>query len=260
MENPRCNYCGSDFLNQTTIYVNVKDTKHNLVECNKCHLRFYSPRIPFTDYLYQGFGTNSSAKNEAETMFFNGSFTPVQDPVAQKNSLKSYYNRIVISKLFKYGENISSIYEVGGSVGWLSYFIKQAYPLITFNGCEINKYAVQWANSSHLGLNYEYGIFANKEIKENYYDVCLALDYIEHSFTPFDDLKKMNNLLKPNGIIFIKTFLEELDINRTMEAPIGHAHHLFGYVLKNMIKDCGFTIIEWVLEQEQVHIIGKKNE
>lgn len=259
METPNCNYCGSDFSNQTTIYLNVKDTQHNLVECNNCHLRFYSPRIPFTEYLYQGYGTNPSAKAEAERMFTNASFTPVQDPDVQKHTLKAYYDRIVISKLFNYRNDITNLYEIGGSVGWLSYFIKQMYPLININGCEINKYAVQWANS-HFGLKYDYGIFLNKEIKENYYDVCLALDYIEHTFTPFDDLKKMNKLLKPSGIIFMKTFLEELDINRTMVAPIGHSHHFFGHVLKKMIEECGFTIIEWVLAQEQVIIIGKKNE
>ena len=258
MENPKCNYCGSDFSNHTTIYVDVKNTKHNLVECNNCKLRFYSPRIPFSQYLEQGFGTNWAAEEEAERMFNNGSFMPVPDPVYQKQILLSYYNKVVISKLFKYRKEINNLYEIAGSVGYLSSFIKQKYPNIQIDGCELNKYSVKKANEQ-FGLNYEAGVFLDKPIKENNYDAVLAMDYIEHTFTPFDDLKKMNKLLKSNGIIFMKTFLEELDINRTMEAPIGHSHHFFGYVLRKMIEDSGFKIVEWVLENEQVIIIGQKN-
>lgn len=257
MENPKCNYCGSDKSNHTTIFTNVKDTKHDLVECNNCHLRFYSPRIAFANYLINGFGKDKAAEKEAETMYNNASFHVVKDQEWQKKIIKSYYEKIVISKLFKLHTNVSTIYEIGSSVGWLSHFIKESHPNIQFDGCELNHYAVKIANEK-FGLNITPGVFESVEPKENYYDVVLAMDYIEHTFTPFDDLKKMYRIMKNSGIIFMKTFLEELDVNRTMEQPIGHSHHFFGYVLRKMMEDCGFKVIEWTLENEQVIIMGKK--
>lgn len=258
MENPNCNFCGSSFENHTTIFTNVKNTNHNLVECNNCHLRFYSPRIPFQSYLDNRFGKDKAAEAEAEKMFNNGSFLLVKDPIYQKQILKSYYNKIVISKLNKLFPDFKTIFEIGGSVGYLAHFIKEAYPNTRIDGCELNHYSVKKANEQ-FGLNYQGGVFESIDVKTNYYDVVLAMDYIEHTFTPFDDLKKMNLILKPNGLIFMKTFLEELDINRTMEAPIGHSHHFFGHVLRSMIEKCGFKILEWALENEQVIIVGKKN-
>lgn len=257
MENPKCNYCGSDVTKHKLIYTNVKNTKHDLVECENCHLRFYSPRTAFQDYLKNGFGKDKAAEREAETMFTNASFTPVKDPVWQKAILKSYYTRIIINPLLELNPNVKYCYEIGGSVGWLSHFFKEAKPDIVTDGCELNHYSVKVANEK-FGLNFTPGVFETVNPQTDYYDVIFAMDYIEHTFTPFDDLKKMYRIMKKDGIIFMKTFLEELDVNRTMESPIGHSHHFFGHVLSQMIKDSGFKILEWTLENEQVIIVGQK--
>lgn len=257
MENAKCNYCGSEKDNHTTIFTNVQNTKHDLVECNTCHLRFYSPRIAFADYLSGGFGKDVAAEKEAELMYNNASFSIVADPNYQKELIKSYYKRIVINKLFRLRPSVKAIYEIGTSVGWLSHFIKEVNPSIQFDGCELNQYSVKIANEK-FGLNITAGVFESVMPKENNYDVVLAMDYIEHTFTPYDDLKKMYAIMKPGGIIFLKTFLEELDITYSMQSPIGHSHHFFGHVLRKMLEDCGFSIVEWTLENEQVIIIGQK--
>lgn len=257
MEYPKCNYCGSDTNQHTKIYYNVKNTKHDLVECQNCQLRFYSPRTAFSDYLANGFGKDKAAQKEAEQMYNYASFTHVNDPDWQKKILKSYYDKIVISKLLKLKPDFSKCYEIGSSVGWLSHFVNEIRPDATYNGCELNHYSVQIANEK-FGLNLTAGTFDTVNPPENEYDVVFAMDYIEHTFTPYDDLKKMYKIMKKDSIIFMKTFLEELDVNRTMEAPIGHSHHFFGHVLRKMIEDCGFKILEWTLENEQVIIVGQK--
>lgn len=257
METPNCNFCGSTPDKHTTIFVDVKNTKHNLIECNNCHLRFYSPRIPFSQYLANGFGNNEPAKKEAEKMFNNASFSPVENPSQQKKLLKSYYTIRIMNLLKKHEVKFDTIYEIGGSVGWFSHFLKEDYPNIIVDGCELNRYSVEVANTK-FGLNYTAGEFKNAIAKENNYDLIVALDYIEHTFTPYDDLQKMNRLLKIGGHIIMKTFLEDLDIKRTMEAPIGHSHHFFSDVLKTMTEKSGFKIVEWVIEGIQVIVIGQK--
>lgn len=257
MEDSICNFCGSDSSNQTTIYENVKNTNHNLVECNFCKLRFYNPRTSFDDYLKRGFGSNESAKEEAERMYKNGSFTPNKNNKVQWENLDNYYSNSFISKLININPSISKCYEVGGSVGFFSHFLKNKYPYLIIDGCELNKYSVQKANEN-FGLNYTAGVFADVMVKYDNYDAIFALDFIEHTFTPFDDLKKMYKMLNIGGIIILKTFLEELDINRTMEAPIGHSHHFFDHVLKAMIEKSGFKIIEWEIQGIQVKIFAIK--
>lgn len=257
IEIPKCNFCGSDSTKHTTIFVNVKNTEHNLVECQICHLRFYSPRMPFWDYLQRGYGQNKAAEEEAERMYKNASFTPVKNSNQQKIILKSYYKWNILNKIIKINPNIKTCYEIGGSVGWLSHFLKEEHPNIITDGCELNHYSVKIANEK-FGLNFSVGAFESAITKENYYDIVLALDYIEHTFTPFDDLKKSYTMLKDKGLIVIKTFLEDLDINRTMEAPIGHTHHFFGYVLKEMIQKSGFKIIYENIQGIQTIIIGQK--
>jgi hypothetical protein len=49
-----------------------------------------------------------------------------------------------------------------------------------------------------------------------------------------------------------------VDVDRTMEAPIGHSHHFFGHVLRSMIEKSGFKIVEWKIEGVQVIIIAQK--
>ena len=254
MENPKCNFCGSDTDKHTTIFTNVKDTKHDLVECQVCHLRFYSPRIPFSYYIENGFGNNEPARKESIMMYENCSFHKVENQELQKKLIKSYYKIRVADKLLALKPDIKTIYEIGGSVGWFSHFLKQDKPYIEVDGCELNKYSVEIANTK-FGLNYTSGVFETMNPRQNYYDCLIALDYIEHTFTPYDDMKKMYALVKPGGVGVIKTFLEELDVNRTMEAPIGHSHHFFKHVLYSMIEKVGFKIMEETIENNVAQVI-----
>ena len=256
METPKCNFCGSDKTNQTLIYSNVKNTGHDLVECNVCKLRFYSPRRAWAEYLKGGYGNWAGSKKEAKQMFNHANFTRQTDKATQVSILKNYYTHTFINKLFKLAPQLQTIYEIGGSVGWFSYFVKQINPTIQVDGCEVNSFAVEIANRE-FGLNYTAGSFLETSVIEGkQYDCIVALDYIEHTFTPYDDLKKMASMVKTGGILLLKTFLEELDVNRTMEAPIGHSHHFFGNVLKDMIIKSGFRIVEWNLEGIMVNAIA----
>lgn len=257
-ETPNCNFCGSTKEQHKLIKSNVKDTKHDMVECNVCNLRFYSPRTAWTTYLERGYGTWEGSKKEADFMYQNANFTRVTDRDSQIAILKSYYGHTFIDKMFKLRPNIAAIYEIGGNVGWFSYFIKQRNSNIAIDGCEVNKFAVDIANRE-FGLNYSTGTFLDTPIPEGkLYDVVVALDVIEHVFTPYNDLKKMSSITKIGGLLLLKTFLEELDVNRTMEAPIGHSHHFFGHVLRSMIEKSGFKIISWEEEGIMVNLIAEK--
>ena len=252
-ESPFCSYCNSDFRFHKQIYYNVKNTYHSLVECQLCKLRFYSPRIKFSSLVKVGFGSYEAARVEANHCYEHGSFFDIKNKKEQKAMVRNYYKGNIISKFPKIP---ISVFEVGGGIGWFSSILKQDYGVEIIDGCEINKWSVQIANEK-FGLNYISGEF-NKYTPHRTYECGLMLDYIEHSYNPFQDLQKMSSMIEKGGTLFIKTFLEELDIERTMEAPVGHAYHFYGDVLKKMIIDVGFDICYWQEEGVQIIIIGKK--
>jgi 2-polyprenyl-3-methyl-5-hydroxy-6-metoxy-1,4-benzoquinol methylase len=94
------------------------------------------------------------------------------------------------------------------------------------------------------------------------YDWVVMLDYIEHTYFPFDDIIKAAVLLKPGGLLLAKTFLEELDVKRAYMLPPCHSHHFFGAVLYRMITEAGLSVKYWYIELEwqQVQIIAERNE
>jgi SAM-dependent methyltransferase len=258
METPICDFCGTTRHNHNLIYSNVKNTLHDLVECQCCRLRFYSPRTAWADYLSRGYGVSEGSRKEAEFMFNHANFTRTCDKQGQVAILRNYYSGVFINTLLEMRPNLASVYEVGGSVGWFSHLLKEKKPSVQVDGCDVNSFAVAIANKE-FGHNYTAGSFLDAPvISGKLYDCIVALDYIEHTFTPFQDLQKMASICAPGGVLLLKTFLEELDVNREMEAPIGHSHHFFGPVLRRMLEVSGFEIVSWKEEVIMVNVICEK--
>ncbi len=254
-EHPDCGYCKSNFLNHKQIYYNVKDTGHSLVECQVCGLRFYSPRISFEYMVKVGYGTYEASKTEAQFVFDNASFFKVEDREEQIAITRSYYTPY-LKKLVEVNGVPEDIFEVGGGIGLLGFFYKEKYKNVIYDGCEINKYCVEIANRE-FGLNYATGEF-REYTTDKLYDCGLMMDYIEHSYNPMEDLQKMASIIKPGGVFMLKTFLEELDTKREMEAPFGHAYHFYGKVLRKMLEEVGFEIVHWIEDWIMVTIIARK--
>ncbi len=254
-EFPLCGYCGSDYFYHKQIYYNVKNTHHSLVECQKCKLRFYSPRIKFSSMIKAGFGTYETSKKEALFVYDNASYFKVENREEQINITRSYYAPY-LEKLMKVNGVPEDIFEVGGGIGWLGYFYKEKYKNIIYDGCEINKYCVEIARKE-FGLNYNVGEFRYYNI-DKLYDCGIMMDYIEHSYSPMEDLRKIADMIKFGGVFMLKTFLEELDTKREMEAPFGHAYHFYGDVLRKMLEEVGFEIVHWIEDWVMVTVIARK--
>ncbi len=253
-ETPPCNFCkhpGPHKLLET----NVKNTQHDFVECPGCRLRFYSPRRTFKSLLDCGFGTDEGARKEAETFYKYLSFVPVASREHQEKTLRSYYGNMLDTVTLR-ARKLESLFEIGGTIGFFLLLAKER-GLVT-GGCELNYFAVDVGRQAWGLDGVHKGVFADF-VPQRTYDCVTALDYIEHTFTPYDDLKKMYGMLNPGGAVLLKTFLEELDTDRGMVAPPCHSHHFFGDVLRAMIEACGFRITDWRIDFiEQVQVVAVK--
>ena len=136
---------------------------------------------------------------------------------------------------------IESLFEIGCSVGYTLTAAKNINIKI-IKGCDPDYHSVRI--SKDLGFDVENCMFADYK-SEMLYDVILSYNCIEHTFTPLEDIKKAYSMLQPGGLFLIHTFFEELDIEKKMFAPCGHIYHFFSHVLKDMLENAGFKIINF---------------
>lgn len=260
-EKPNCNFCQSPPEVHTLIFSNVQEKETNLVQCDNCGLRFFSPR-PTWEWIMQNIWTESNAgmADVAKNCYENGLLVgEPKNAEVQKANIQNYY-RHLFAKVKDNNNNAipSSILEIGCNVGWFLKLCRDQGVQQLF-GAEINYEAVKIANNE-MGLpNVNQSDFGSYQ-GELTYDWVVMLDYLEHSYVPFDNLKLAYDLVVPNGLLVIKTFLEELDPEHKMMSPPFHAHHFFGHVLYKMITDVGFTILRWDIENDQVFVVAKREE
>lgn len=96
------------------------------------------------------------------------------------------------------------------------------------------------------------------------FDIITMLDYLEHTYTPYDDLKWAWNHLNPEGVLLFKTlFLGCPDHRREgndwklFEA--GHFHFFYPHVLYDMTTQAGFDILNRNLKSRAIiRIIARK--
>lgn len=252
-ERPACNLCGGKAVRRIR--------GDNFVECNGCRLRFYSPRPTWQaliDTIWNP-GNAAGLKKEADSMFEKGTMWGEPNDVGSQFAfLHSYYSGMLTS-IKRYRPELDAIFEIGGSIGRFLRIAREDFGVSVCDGCEINAEAVRVANEK-MGLpSMVAGDFLHHQPQRKY-DCVAALDYIEHTYHPNEDIAKANAILEPGGVLALKTFLEELDTQQTMVDYPWHSHHFFGDVLYRMVTQNGFSIIHWEIHSDnQVFLIARKH-
>jgi SAM-dependent methyltransferase len=252
-EQPVCNLCGG------TSFRLIRGK--NFVECESCRLRFYSPRPTWQaliDKIWNP-GNVVGLKGEADSMYEGVMWGEPEDPRAQIEFVRGYYSGM-IEAIRRHRPELESIFEIGGSIGRFLEVARDQFDVKVCDGCEINEEAVKIANSK-MGLT---GMVAGDFLTyrpSRSYDCVVALDYIEHTYHPNEDLAKANSMLKPGGVLALKTFLEELDPGMSMVDYPWHSHHFFGDVLYRIVTQNDFSIVHWEpTAGNQVFLIARKQQ
>jgi len=91
------------------------------------------------------------------------------------------------------------------------------------------------------------------------FDAVVALDVIEHTETPREDLERAARILRPGGALLLKTFYDEWHEGRELAIvsaegwqlphgyfdPVCHINHFTEPVLRRLIEQSGFDVAEW---------------
>jgi len=127
-------------------------------------------------------------------------------------------------------------------------------------GNDVNKAAVEML--SEMGFNVQHGFTEELELPSEYFEIVMNFDYLEHSYTPLEDLKVCHRILKPGGLMYLKTLYLDCPSHREKGEAwqlfgSGHFYYFSMSVLKRMIESVGFKI-ENVLEGQLVFIAARR--
>lgn len=133
-----------------------------------------------------------------------------------------------------------SIAEVGGGNLYIANNICKNKNVIDYNVYDSN---IFMENKISKKINCSEGIFQIDKIKERF-DFVVHSHTLEHFYNPVDELKKIRNILKPNGkMIFSVPNLEGmLKKYYTNTLEFEHTFYLNKEILINMLNTAGFKI------------------
>jgi len=146
-------------------------------------------------------------------------------------------SRKTLKKIGKVSEQKGKrILDIGCSFG---FFLDSARELgwETY-GVEISKYASDFARNK-LHLNVTTGTINDVSYSDNFFDVITMWDVIEHLGDPVSSLKKIRNLLKPNGILALATPNIQSPLARLTKEKweqIKPAYHLYYFSPRTLTK------------------------
>ena len=164
---------------------------YKFVKCQKCKLLFVNPR-PSTELL----------KIIYSKEYFEGKID-LQDQ-EPKNFIDEKYSSIaradkILDKVRRY-KNLGNLLDIGCGLGFLlDRAIEKNWKTI---GIDISDYAIKECKKRRLSV--KKGSIEEVNLPNNYFDVIIATDVLEHIFDPIIFIKKVHKLLKIGGVLVIE--------------------------------------------------------
>lgn len=247
-----CVLCGGQGFRPTG-YRDLFGTGANLQECRACGFRQYD-RVLITAEVFN----DSAAAHEMFDVSFRCGALNNRDPAQAdrfRAAHRSYYQGMLERLRAVAGEPFAALFEVGGGYGE---FLSCAHAAgLRVQGCEMNRRGVELA-AEHFGLAVDFGAFQTVPV-EGPFDAVVALDVLEHTETPREDVEKAAAVLRPGGVLLLKTFYDEWHQGRELSIataegwnlphgyfdPCCHLNHFTEPVLRRLLTESGFNVAEW---------------
>lgn len=155
----------------------------DIVSCKHCNLVYVNPR--------QNWGKKRLI---LESMIADTSFH-------DKSDRDKYIYESILNYVETY-QKPSRILDVGCSTGrLLSEAKKRGWDVY---GVELNRSCADYCKNKE-SINIFQGETFESNFPDNYFDVIVMVHSIEHLYNLRDDIKKINKMLKPSGLIYIMT-------------------------------------------------------
>ncbi len=180
MEYLVCDLCGSDV---TTVICCPRFTVNPVVKCNNCGLVYVNPRINNQE-IYSKLGKeyqDSDLSFEYESRWRDLRF------IDKLKIIQSY-------------KEAGKLLDVGCGPGVFLEIARETYDCY---GVDTNPVHSQKAKNER-GLKVFNGTLKEVKFEDEFFDVIVALNVLEHTFSPMQELIEINRTLKRGGILLLE--------------------------------------------------------
>ena len=206
LEYTNCDFCGED---KTNLFLEAmsEDTpeKFKIVRCNNCGLLYLNPRpvkeiigryypvdsyYAYQDFLNKRFNYREWLKKISLDGYYNS-----------KNSFKKFLSLLLVRNFMIVvpKEKRGRLLDIGCGSGEFLYQMK-SYGWNVY-GVEISQASANIGNKR--GLNISCGELGGADFSDNFFDVVVLNQTLEHVYSPSSYLKEIHRILKPEGTLII---------------------------------------------------------
>ncbi|MCK9265600.1 class I SAM-dependent methyltransferase [bacterium] len=158
-----------------------RDSKYKLYKCKNCETAFLYPLPPHPEKIYD--------KNYFHKWYINYYLERKRYLIKLLSKIENYVK--LKGKLLDVGCGIGILLEVAEEKGCEVY------------GQEVSSFAASY--SQEKGFTVNQISLSEARLPENYFDIITIFDVLAHLEDPLSYLKSCKKLLKPGGVIIIKT-------------------------------------------------------
>lgn len=212
---------GDTFYNATTDKFGILDTIH---QCLKCGLVYSTQRLNAEEMLKQ-YRENEDKEYMAES---------------DSRSINAYLSLARIRRYMPSGR----LLEVGCGTGYFLNAARLSYEVI---GVEPSNWASCYAKEN-LKLDIIPSTLEEARLANDYFDVVVLIDVIEHVSDPSGLLREINRVTKPDGILYVMTpnidsFSARLLGSKWWGLRPAHIFYFSRKTLSELLTRCGYRVI-----------------
>lgn len=245
IEHPDCAFCGSPDLVQYMISEVVPwygGEKFRLVRCRNCGLVFNSPRPTEADAI--------RAIREYGEYFYRRKLNRPDVQAIHDGKAEEF---------LRASPGARDVFDVGFGAGTLLHAFRKLG--LAASGNEVNDFCVRMLRQQGFTVT---DAPTRTLAMSAQFDIVTMLDYLEHTYTPFDDLLTAHAMLRPGGMLHLKTlYLGCPDHAAKGELwqlfGMGHFYYFTPRVLRGMVRNAGFDIVDMHVNS-LIHISARKLE
>jgi 2-polyprenyl-3-methyl-5-hydroxy-6-metoxy-1,4-benzoquinol methylase len=247
VENFKCNLCGGEEGTRIPFRYAFRDRFLWGVSCNNCQLTSIWPR-PSEQEIKEMYEDDYFTSDDKQTHHMEVSYLEILSKGDYQEGIK---------QIKQYCET-GNVLDVGCATGNFIYVLsKNGYNV---KGIELSTFASEFGKKNFgieiINKPYSFELF-NNELPENYFDVIMMGDVLEHFTNPTEAMELTHKILKPGGVALIQlpgtlnlisskiafAIYKLIGSQKTMYIPPYHLTEFNAKTARRMFEKCGFKTI-----------------
>lgn len=136
------------------------------------------------------------------------------------------------------------------------------------HGYEVQGSDLSTAESPYPEVPIFQGFLKDANFRSQSFDIIVTRNTLEHIFDPNEDLRELNRLLKPGGLLYVKVPHRKYEEGwrcrtffgfKSLYTPPVHLNHFDTFTLKRILNRNGFEFVSWESEKPSKSTSKLKN-